>query len=403
MIKDVKSKIGISYTIYGISILILALSVFSLLSPGGYIRKIYLSQATEARPIVWEISQEAISQKPYFGWGTDNFERVFENSYDNRLLQDKYGNEAWFDRSHNVLIDQLVENGYIGLLSYILIYLVTAYVLIGVAIRSINRSERILACAILIYLPLHFLELQTAFDTTVSYPIFAFMIALALSLNTGESWRLNKITSYILASILSISLLYLFIFGFIPFVRAQNAYWNIRIVGSSEGRVREYKQLLASSVDKHAFLWKVTTDLQKGISQKPDILGDIDKYKSLKSELSVLESYHREYVQDHPNHFRAKLSLADILIYQRLFGVDMLTDAQIILDEAIEMSPQSPQPYWMKAVGYLYMRKFDLAREYANMGLKLNTDVTESKKVVKYIEESIKTFPNIDLYFFKQI
>ncbi|MDQ5893110.1 MAG: hypothetical protein QG640_121, partial [Patescibacteria group bacterium] len=64
---------------------------------------------------------------------------------------------------------------------------------------------------------------------------------------------------------------------------------------------------------------------------------------------------------------------------------------------------QAPQPYWMKAVAYIYMKKFDLAREYAQKGLELNPLVKQSQNVVSYVEKSIKSFPEIDLYFFKQI
>ena len=74
-----------------------------------------------------------------------------------------------------------------------------------------------------------------------------------------------------------------------------------------------------------------------------------------------------------------------------------------MLDDAIKLVPQSPQPHWMKAVGYLYMKKFDLAREYAQKGLDLNPRVVQSREVVRYIDDSIKTFPEIDLFFFKQI
>jgi hypothetical protein len=49
------------------------------------------------------------------------------------------------------------------------------------------------------------------------------------------------------------------------------------------------------------------------------------------------------------------------------------------------------------------MKKFDLAREYANKGLALNPDIKISQDLVKYIDKSIKEFPVIDLYTFKQI
>ena len=117
----------------------------------------------------------------------------------------------------------------------------------------------------------------------------------------------------------------------------------------------------------------------------------------------IFENGFRDYIKDNPNNFRAHLNLADILIYQMLFEVDKLAEAQEVLDTAIELVPQSPQPYWMKTVAYVYMQKFALAREYAKKGLELNPKIVQSQEIVKYVEDSIKTFPEIDLFFFRQI
>jgi hypothetical protein len=57
----------------------------------------------------------------------------------------------------------------------------------------------------------------------------------------------------------------------------------------------------------------------------------------------------------------------------------------------------------MKSVAYLYAKKFDLAKEYAKKAYDLNPNVGESSRIVEYIDKSIKTFPEIDLYQFKQI
>ena len=86
-----------------------------------------------------------------------------------------------------------------------------------------------------------------------------------------------------------------------------------------------------------------------------------------------------------------------------LFGVDKLNEADVILDEAIKISDKHPQPYWMKAVISLYRRDFAKARGYVQKAKDMNSDVVETQRLEKYIEESIKTFPEIELYFFNQI
>lgn len=411
-IKDKKFRSISVYSIFGFSVIMMVFSVFSLLSSDGYLKKIYLSQATAVRPLVWEMSEKVIAQKPFFGWGSDNFERVFENNYDNRILQDEYGNEAWLDRAHNIFVDQSVDNGFFGLFFYVLIFIVIVLSLIYVTLNSIDKKDRIFASILIVYFSLHLMELQTAFDTTISYFMLALMIAFSIALfgrtNQHVSGKTNEIyitslAKYAIASIILLFFSWSLLWGLIPFVRAQVANGHIRTAGSSEKRLSMYSTLFASSIDKHSFLWRTSTDFQKGIGANPGILTNKQEADYFRKELIVFENEYRTIIKENPNHFRARLNLADMLIYQRLFGVDKLVEAQKILDEAIKIVPQAPQSYWMKAVAYVYMRKFELAREYVNRGLELNVNIKQSQDVMNYVEKSIKNFPEIDLYFFRNI
>lgn len=412
-----KTKKVVVYSLSGLLLLVAFCSTFSLFSSDGVLRKVYLSQATAARPLVWEMSEKSIRQRPFFGWGTDNFERVFEINYDNRLLETENGKEAWFDRAHNVFIDQAVDNGIVGLVFYVLAYLVIVFSVIRTFVYSLEKNDVFFASVLLVYFPLHFVELQTAFDTAISYPMLAFMIAAALVLNSRTTtlpvvkgmptkkteWFIGRKLKCSFAVLFLVFFLWSFFAGWLPFVEAQIANGYVRTVGISEKRILVYKDLFGSKIDSRAFLWRTTTDFQRGIAENQKILEQPQRVEGLEKEIVVLEKTYRDYLENNPESFRERLNLADILIYQRLFGVDKLAEAQTILDESIALVPQSPQPYWMKAVGYIYMKKFELAREYAKKGLAVNSKIEESQNIVAYVEDSIKNFPDINLYFFTQI
>lgn len=410
-IKSAKTRSRLVYSLFGLSVLLMVFSAFSLLSPDGYLRKVYLNQASGARPLVWEMSEKIIAQKPIFGYGPDNFERVFEAHYDNRLLQDEYGNEAWFDRAHNVFVDQSVDIGIAGLVFYILIYITTIFSLIYVFLNSKKSKDRTLASVLITYFVLHLAELQTAFDTSISFLMVAFMLTSSGVLfhkcykeikNIDNEIVLNKFFKYVFAVLVLGFFSWSLWSGTIPFVRAQIANGELRTVGSSQKRIPLYEDLLGSVVDPHAFLWRTSADFQRGIAANPKVLEDPLKVEFLRQEIVILENKYKEYIKENPTHFRAYLNLADVLIYQNLFQLNKLEEAQTVLDESIKLVPQSPQPYWMKSVAYLYMGKFNLAREWAQKGLALNPKIVESQNIVKYVEDSIKTFPEIDLYFFRQ-
>ncbi len=57
----------------------------------------------------------------------------------------------------------------------------------------------------------------------------------------------------------------------------------------------------------------------------------------------------------------------------------------------------------MKAVSYVYEGKFTEARRAANQGLALNPNVETSQHIVDYVNQSQRDFPEISMYFFRQI
>ena len=71
-------------------------------------------KAGETRLTIWRLALEGVKERPILGWGQENFNYVF-NTYYNPSL---YGQEAWFDRVHNVVLDWLVAGGIVGALAY---------------------------------------------------------------------------------------------------------------------------------------------------------------------------------------------------------------------------------------------------------------------------------------------
>ncbi|MEZ4114025.1 MAG: hypothetical protein R3B65_01015 [Candidatus Paceibacterota bacterium] len=181
-IKDIKIKKGLGIGVFSLSIIFLAFGIGSLLSDDGLVRRAYEKESTLARPLVWSLSKNAIQEKPLTGWGSDNFMIAYQENFDIRLLTEKYGNESWFDRAHNVVLDQTVEGGYIGVVLYFSLYLVLLLCLLYVLFKTKNKEDGALASVLITYFFIHILELQTAFDTTVSYAMVVLMVSLSVYL-----------------------------------------------------------------------------------------------------------------------------------------------------------------------------------------------------------------------------
>jgi O-antigen ligase len=72
----------------------------------------------QARFMNWGMAWEGVKERPLLGWGQGNYEYVFSKYYN----PDMYAEEPWFDRTHNIIFDWLVAAGFLGLISYLLIY-----------------------------------------------------------------------------------------------------------------------------------------------------------------------------------------------------------------------------------------------------------------------------------------
>lgn len=392
----------------------LSFASYSFLSNDGYIRSMYLKQASNARPIVWELSKKSISDRPILGWGIDNFDRSFEKNYDNSVLELRNGGEPWFDRAHNIWIDQTIETGYLGILSYLLVYIIIFVSMVYLILNSKEKEIQVFSVIIIVYFVGHIMELQTGFETTISYVSLAIMASLASIVffthrNSNSEIKNKEIVFLPKNSKLFIGVIFvafattMFVIGTLPIIKTENVNRKIRTVGSSVKRVALYPILFSSPLDQASFLWRTTNDFQRGIAQKPQILENPEKVKDLANELSVHISYYEDYATNHPLDYRLNISLAGAYIYNKLLGVDTLDKAHNALDKSISLYPQIPQAYWMKSVAYLYQGKFKLAREWAQKGYDLNPNVEQSKKIIDYIERSIKTFPDITFFTFGQV
>lgn len=91
--------------------------------PFGRIFDISFSAKTwEDRTYIWNMAWEGFKERPFLGWGPENFLHVFDRHFDTHYFKPTEGFGAWFDRAHSIYFDYLVETGILGLMSYLGIF-----------------------------------------------------------------------------------------------------------------------------------------------------------------------------------------------------------------------------------------------------------------------------------------
>ncbi len=123
----------------------------------------------ESRYFIWQMSWQGLKEHPLLGWGPENYNLVFDKYYHPAL----WGKEPWFDRSHNVFFDWLINAGVFGLAAYLSLF--------GLALYYVWRSKEDLVIKSLItgFLVGYFVHNIFVFDNLISYIFFFSILAWA--------------------------------------------------------------------------------------------------------------------------------------------------------------------------------------------------------------------------------
>lgn len=133
-----------------------------------------------SRMMIWKMSWQGFQERPILGWGPENYSMVFSKYYDPGM----YGQEPWFDRSHNIFFDWLINAGVLGLLAYLSIYLSSLYYLWFGKKKEEEKKEgkdfthSLVASSLLTgLLAGYFFHNIFVFDNLISYILFFSLIA----------------------------------------------------------------------------------------------------------------------------------------------------------------------------------------------------------------------------------
>lgn len=126
---------------------------------------------TKSRFMIWDMAWKGVFQNQQhfiLGWGQEGFNYIFNQYYNPGM----YGQEQWFDRSHNVVFDWLTQAGVLGLLSYLSIF---GFVLYTIWQKSnLSNTEKALLIGLLAG---YFFHNLFVFDNITSYIMFFIILA----------------------------------------------------------------------------------------------------------------------------------------------------------------------------------------------------------------------------------
>lgn len=312
----------------------------------------FSEKTTKSRLTIWRMSFEAFKEKPILGWGPENYGVVFAKYYRPEL----WPQEPWFDRSHNIIFDWLINAGILGLLSYLGIFAAVFYLIRKGYLNKNISSESTILFSVLLFV--YFFQNLFVFDNLATY--IGFFTVLAFIHNAIIKKRdlipLGKpVVSEIKGGemaiggflLIPLGLMLYFVnikpiavnYDLLSSLKNQKQYETLKYAYDDFGKALSYNIFLG-----HQEISEQLTRFALSINSMSQVDADL-KSKSLESAFKETE----KVVEQNPTDPRPYLFWGNLFIPQKRYG-----EALEIFNKALEFSPKKQQIYF--EIGDVYIK-----------------------------------------------
>jgi len=354
------------------SIIVLVLAAAAIVQTSFFknkINEISQSSSWQARQIVWTMSYKMWQERPWFGWGEDNFSNPFTKYYEPAL---PLTNDMWYDRAHNIVLDVMVSSGIVGLVSYLSIFVISVITLLKLSFRLADKKDLIIPAGMIALLAVYFFQNLWVFDMVASYMMFFMTLSFVYFLTKEKKEEAEETSpakrpyAFIPVLLIALTLVGIY-FGNIKPALASSYIIKAKYSSLEESIKIFEKSVEASPVALSEGAEQFTTSLSEMVFDQ-----DVDKNVLLQGFYSAEEIMKKALLAS-PNNFRLKLILGKF--YNSFSNVgntqQMLDLAREALEEARDMSPKNQQVYWELSQNELYRGNKDKSVEYMQKAIDL--------------------------------
>lgn len=348
------------------------------------------------RILAWQIGWQGFLEKPFFGWGWENFNIIFNKYFEPKVY--RWGEEnTWFDKSHNQLIDILALTGIFGLVSYLSIWLVLFWLLLKKYQKAISKTidhnllkESVVPLVILgLMFFAYFVQNLTVFDTPAPLIIFYFSLGLVYFSTSDDSTlqisdkkeklkNENRVPwpTFLLLAIIFLPLI-IYEFNLKPFLASQKAIQAFKL---SRINLKAGLEIYKKSLSFGTFINPEVRILltESFIKNQMVVQDEKTRQEITKFILSELE----KSVHEHPKDARYWLNLGQFYTFISRTEEEYLDKAEEAFLEAKRLSPKRQQVYFGLINTKLLKNDLESALNLAEEVVKLDPVVGDSHKAL---------------------
>ncbi len=382
--KKLLRMIGIGLTVT--SVFAFALLWTQLMTPGTVIHQKFTEAASGTRFIFWSEAQKAMDDRPWFGFGPDNYMIAFEQYFDPEMLLPKYNYEGWNDRAHNVYYDTGVAGGYPAIAFYFLFILSILYALYNSRKNMLFSSTQIsiLGGVVIGYVFQNLFYFDSVLSSIALFALAGIAYASVDYVITRDQKNkkdrssidsfFRNLIAFVLASLCVVSFMY---FSYRPLQKAK-AY--IAVLNTNFNK--PFDQLLVGSTMGDQWdVSQIAHDVNNTFARDPlSIKNNKEVLSFVLKDLTGMLAYLEEVAKTNKTDFRLYISMVHlyntkIYLDDTFNTVENRNRIHELLEHAKELSPTNPQVYW------------DIAQVHAWAGNKV--------EIVKAYHQAIALDPHI--------
>jgi|GEM_PF-3425046 len=334
---------------------------------------------TETRLLTWQASLQGFKEKPVLGWGEEKFYVVFNKYFPNQIYKDS-GSRVWFDRPHNVFLQQLINGGILGLLAYLSIFFF-AFKNLWKHYRNTNnyKTMSILGGLLVAYLVQNFF----VFDSLNSYIPMIILLAVTVFVS-GDLKPKDNVDSKSNNSMAFIASLLILIIGL--YLNIPQALANMRFM-------KEYNKLQSSIGQEYQKdkLNSLVTTINSRYLGKFELRQVLSELVSSLIRVRVLQSNDMKYfidisekemllsIEEQPDNVRNHSFLLNLYLYTAGLDPDYaFKGVNLINNKAIALSPTRVQLYYSLGQFYMNLDQSNMAIDSFNQAKELAPNVFDS-------------------------
>jgi len=358
---------------------------------------------TQTRILGWQGAWQSWKDRFFLGYGYENYNVAF-NKYFPVLIYHDAGSRVWFDRAHNIILDQAMPGGIFGLLSYLGILSLALWFL-WVSLRRFKHKEdssegpgyitnnysQIGFVALIALIVAYFGQNFFVFDTLGTYIIFysvlGFLAYLSIDSNSAKGVQdvsndnqsgsdIHQPRIFLIIVLALILVFSVYVFNIRPGWANTTSVKALSYAYADRYReaMVEYKKALSYKTNqsqeiRHNLSKTVIQSLQSGQFSQEEAKANID--------FAVMEM--KKNLRESPKN--ARHYMFAINLYSKTASYDRSFYDQVIdlSEKALVLSPDRPQFYYSIGQAKLAQGKYEEGVEAFEKAVELKPDVTESR------------------------